>query len=144
MIKNYDINNNKIIKENNFFKNLSENLFANIIYLNGSDFKNDKIKDIRDLKSQLLKTSISNDKRFIIFDDVEMFNINSLNGLLRIFEEPNKNNYFILINNKKKALIDTIKSRCNEFHIILNQNKRNNIINQLMDYFNQQKVIGMT
>ena len=68
-----------------------------------------------------------------------MFNINSLNGLLRIFEEPNKNNYFILINNKKKALIDTIKSRCNEFHIILNQNKRNNIINQLMDYFNQQK-----
>ena len=53
--KNYDINNNKIIKENNFFKNLSETLFANIIYLNGSDFKNVKIDDIRDLKSQLLK-----------------------------------------------------------------------------------------
>ena len=70
-----------------------------------------------------------------------MFNINSLNALLKIIEEPNKNNYFILINNKKKALSDTIKSRCNEFHIILNQNKRNNIINQLMDYFNQQKVI---
>ena len=56
--KNYDINNNKIIKENNFFKNLLDNLFANIIYLNGSDFKNVKIDDIRDLKSQLLKLQL--------------------------------------------------------------------------------------
>ena len=118
--ENYDLDNNKIIKKNNFFINLSEDLFSNIIYLNGSDFKNIKIDDIRDLRSQLLKTSINNDKRFIILDDVEMFNINSLNGLLRIIEEPNKNNYFILINNKK-TLIDTIKSRCNEFQILLNQ-----------------------
>ncbi len=139
--ENYDLDNNKIIKKNNFFINLSEDLFSNIIYLNGSDFKNIKIDDIRDLRSQLLKTSINNDKRFIILDDVEMFNINSLNGLLRIIEEPNKNNYFILINNKKKTLIDTIKSRCNEFQILLNQKKRNNIINQLMNYFNQQKNI---
>ena len=37
---------------------------------------------------------------------------------LKIIEEPNKNNYFILINNKSKNLIDTIKSRCIEIKII--------------------------
>ena len=35
-----------------------------------------------------------NKPRFIIFDDVELFNNNSLNALLKIIEEPSKNNFF--------------------------------------------------
>ena len=31
-----------------------------------------------------------------------------LNALLKIIEEPSKNNYFILINNKSKPLIETL------------------------------------
>ena len=40
--------------------------------------------------------------RFIIFDDVELFNHNSLNALLKLIEEPTKKNYFLLINNKSR------------------------------------------
>ena len=39
-------------------------------------------------------------------DDVEVFNNNSLNALLKLIEEPNKNNYFLLINNETQPLIE--------------------------------------
>ena len=67
-----------------------------------------KVDDVRDLKSNILKRSISNKDRFIILDDIEIFNNNSLNALLKIIEEPISNNYFILINNKTKPLLETI------------------------------------
>ena len=35
--------------------------------------------------------------RFIVLDDIELFNVNSLNALLKIIEEPSKKNYFILL-----------------------------------------------
>ena len=63
--------------------------------------KSIKVDDIRNLKSKILQSSIIDKDRFIILDDVELFNINSLNALLKIIEEPNKKNYFILINNKQ-------------------------------------------
>ena len=32
--------------------------------------------------------------RFIIFDDAEQLNLTSVNALLKIIEEPTKNNFF--------------------------------------------------
>ena len=113
-------------------------LFSNIIYLKGSEFKNIKIEDIRILKSNLLKTTLNNDKRFIIFDDVENFNTNSLNALLKLIEEPGVNNYFILINNKTKPLLETIKSRSLEIKIILDDESRKKIISFLLKNFEQK------
>ena len=104
-----------------FLNQFIENLFPNILYLNGSDYRNVRIDDIRKIINHLNKSPIKKDKRFIILDDVETFNINSLNALLKIIEEPNKENYFILINNKTKPLIETIKSRCLEIKIFLKQ-----------------------
>ena len=65
-------------------------------------------------------------KRFIILDDVEMFNLNSMNALLKVIEEPSPDNYFILICNKSKPLLETIKSRCIEFYINLSSEKKKN------------------
>ena len=63
----------KTIMERNYFSTKSlfhnqflRNLHPNIFHLNGSDFKNVKIEDIRELKQKLLKTAMNNDKRFII------------------------------------------------------------------------------
>ena len=67
-------------------------------------------------------------------DDVELFSLNSLNALLKIIEEPFSNNYFILINNKTKPLVETIFSRCLEVKIILSDQKRKEIINSLIKY----------
>ena len=93
------------------------------------------------LRINYKKKPFYNNKRFIILDDVETFNANSINALLKIIEEPNENDYFLLINNKTRPLIDTLKSRCLEFKIILNYNQKNKITNFLMDIHNQDKII---
>lgn len=135
---NYNEKNNTILKKGFFSSQYKENLFPNINYLPGSAYKNVTIEDVRNLKNKLSKTPINNLKRFIILDDVETYNINSLNALLKIVEEPGENNYFILINNKTKTLISTIQSRCVEIKIMLNDDLRNKIISSLIKIFDQK------
>ena len=134
-VTNYNKDEFKISESSILLKQLKNNIFQNIIFLKGSDFKYIKVEDIRNLKSKIFQSSIINKERFIILDDVELFNINSLNALLKLIEEPSKKNYFILINNKTKPLIDTIKSRCLEFKVILDENKRIEIITKLVNSY---------
>ena len=138
--KNYDIKNFEI-RSSSFYKKILQNIYPDIIYLNGSDFKNVKIEDIRKLKNDLQKLPIYNDKRFIILDDVETFNLSCLNGLLKIIEEPGTNNYFIMINNKSQLLLDTIKSRSLEIKILLNNEQRNKIFSFLLENFEQRQLL---
>ena len=138
--QNYDEKNNLVIKENNIFKQINENLYPGIIYLDGSKLKNIKIDDVRNLRNDLLKTPFTK-KRFIILDDVELFNTNSLNALLKVIEEPRKNNYFILINNQTKPILATIKSRCLEIKLIMSDNKKKQITNTLLNYFNLEEIL---
>ncbi len=133
--KNYDFNKNNISKNSDIYKQQCNNIFSNIIYLYGSDYKSVKIEDLRNLKKKIFQSTILNKDRFIVFDDVELFNNNSLNALLKIIEEPSKNNYFILINNKSKPLLETIKSRSLEIKLTLNEKNRLNIINDLIKFF---------
>ena len=69
-------------------------------------------KNVRKLKSTLSKPPINGSFRFIILDDVEQLNQNSSNALLKIIEEPTAFNYFILIDNQEKNVMETISSRC--------------------------------
>ena len=62
--------------------------------------------------------------------------MNSLNSLLKIIEEPTKNNFFFLINNKYKPILQTIKSRALDIKIILKNNTRLSIIKDLVNSFN--------
>ena len=121
---NYDLKNKSINHQTQFYKQYLNDIFSNIIYLSGDNFRNVKIDDIRDLKSTILKTTISEKERFVILDDIELFNVNSLNALLKIIEEPLSNNYFVLINSKTKPLIETIYSRSLEVKILLNNAMR--------------------
>ena len=133
---NYEENNFEFKNQSHFYSLFLNNIFSNIIYINGSDYKNTKIEDIRILKKKIYQTSIIDKPRFTIFDDVELFNNSSLNALLKIIEEPSKNNHFVLINNKSKPLLDTIKSRCLNINIILNELKRKNILESLIKKLN--------
>lgn len=139
--ENYDEQKNELKSVSVFYKQFINNINGNIIYLSGSDFKNIKIEDIRNLKKKIFQTSTSEKSRFIILDDVELFNNSSLNALLKTIEEPTKNNFFILINNKSKPLMDTIKSRCLNIKIILNEKKRINIINSLINKYQLDLII---
>jgi len=132
-IDNYDKKTFSISKNSIILKQFQKNIFSNIIYINGADYKSVKIEDIRKFKKHILQSTISKKDRFIIFDDIELFNLNSLNALLKIIEEPSQKNYFFLINNKGKPLIETIKSRALEVKIILNEKQRLEIINKLVN-----------
>ena len=139
--ENYDFENN-IIQSNSIFNlRFINNTFQNIIHLSGSDFQAIKTDDIRNLKKNLNQSSLQGGNRFIILDDVDLFNLQSLNALLKIIEEPNNNNIFFLINNKSKPLIDTIRSRCLEIKIILSESKKKQIIYSLLKQFNQNMMI---
>ena len=84
--------------------------------------KNIDINQIRDLIVKLNKSSFNNKPRFVLIDNIEYLNINSINALLKILEEPNDNIIFILINNNKKVL-PTLLSRCINFKISLEKIK---------------------
>lgn len=139
--KNYNKKNLSYSLESNFYNQIRNNTFPNIVYLKGADFKSIKIDDIRNLKTQIYQTSILNKDRFIVFDDIELFNTNSLNALLKIIEEPCGRNFFILINNKSKPLLETIQSRSLEIKIILKESQRLDIINKLKLVFKLEDYI---
>ena len=84
--KNYNKEKYNLSDSSNFFKKFKEGVFQNILYLKGSDFKSLKIDDIRNLKSIIQQSSMIDKDRFIILDDIELFNTNSLNALLKVIE----------------------------------------------------------
>ena len=139
--ENYDEKNYEYSSESKFYNQFINNINSNLIYLSGSNFKNSQIEDVRLLKEKIFQTSIDSNPRFIILDEVELFNNNSLNALLKTIEEPTKNNYFLLINNKTKPLIETVKSRCLEIKIILDEEKRSGIIDSLIKKYKINLVI---
>ena len=79
------------------------------------------------------KSSFNNMARFILIDNIENLNKNSVNALLKIIEEPNQNVFFILINNNEKYIIPTLKSRCLTFKINFTFNQSMNISNQILN-----------
>ena len=138
--KNYDLKKNLINENSIYYSQYQENLFPNIINFKASNSKNITIEDVRNLKDILSKTPINFGKRFIIIDDVETLNANCLNGLLRIIEEPKKNDNFILINNKSQPILDTIKSRAIEIKIIMNKDQIEKVSSFLLNKFNQKVI----
>jgi DNA polymerase-3 subunit delta' len=139
--KNFNENTCEFDAKSTFYNQFINNIYPNIIYVSGLDFKNTKIDDLRNLKTKILKSTISDLPRFIIFDDVELFNINIMNSLLKLIEEPSRKNYFILINNKSKKLIETISSRCLDIKIIFNERKRLDIIELLINKLNINNLV---
>ncbi len=140
--ENYDQDKYTLLKKSSFYKQYFNDLFPDIIYLDGSILNNIKIEDIRNLKEKIFKTSINNKKRFVILDDVETFNTNSLNALLKVIEEPSNNNFFILINNKTKPILETIKSRCLEIKILISNETRLEVSSFLINYYNQKLILN--
>jgi len=117
-------------------------VFQNIIHVKNEGRESAKIDDIRKLKSLLSKSSLNNDPRFVILDDVEKLNINSSNAILKIIEEPSESNFFILIDNQENKLIETISSRCLKINIFINKSERKEITDYLMKEKNIENVLN--
>ena len=128
----YDAINFVINTENHSFKTVINGSNLNF-FLIDIDLKHKSINidQIRDLISQLNKSSLNNKPRFILIDNIEFLNINSINALLKVLEEPSSNIYFILINNNKKIL-PTLLSRCINFKFSLTNQESKLIASKLL------------
>ena len=129
----YDYKNNKISSENKSFKLIQNKSNPNFNLIDvAEDKKNIDINQIRELIINLNKSSFNRKNRFVLIDNIELLNINSINALLKILEEPNDNINFILIHNNKK-LLPTLKSRCLNFQVFLTKDQSIKIINQILN-----------
>ena len=129
----YDLNKFQIDTKNHYFKTALNNSNPNLILIDiNTEKKFIDINQVRELISDLNKSSFNNKPRFILIDNIEFLNINSVNALLKILEEPSLNAYFILINNNKN-IPSTLKSRCINFKISLTNHEIMNISNKLLD-----------
>ena len=129
----YNINEFKIYSKNRSLKLITNGTNPNFQLLDVSiDKKQINIDQIRNLLLNIKKSSFNDKPRFILIDNIEYLNKNSVNALLKDLEEPNENIYFILINNQRK-LISTLKSRCLNFNISLSNETSLRVINQLLD-----------
>ena len=139
----YDSENFRINSDNRSFKLVTNKSNPNFISIDvDEDKKSIDINQIRNLILNLNKSSFNSKPRFVLIDNIELLNINSVNALLKILEEPNDNIYFILINNNKKIL-PTLKSRCLNYKIHLTSNQSFDITNKIlgenfMDLINDQ------
>ena len=129
----YDLNNLKIIPDNKSFKLVQNKSNPNFILVDiVEEKKNIDISQIRNLILTLNKSSFNTKPRFVLIDNIELLNINAVNALLKILEEPNDNINFILINNNKRIL-PTLKSRCLNFKIRLTSKQSIEIANKILD-----------
>ena len=116
----YNKSDNAINKENRSYKLIINKTHPNFYHIDLMDEKkNIEISQIRQMFNYANKSSFNNKPRFVFIDNIEYLNLNSINALLKIIEEPNENLFFILIHDSKKNIKDTLKSRCISFKINL-------------------------
>ena len=128
----YDSENFRINSDNRSFKLVTNKSNPNFISIDvDEDKKSIDINQIRNLILTLNKSSFNLKPRFVLIDNIELLNINSVNALLKILEEPNNNIYFILINNNKKIL-PTLKSRCLNYNIHLKSEESFDISSKIL------------
>ncbi len=146
----YDSDNFTINPENKSFKLLQNNSHPNFYLIDLlTEKKNIDVAQIREMITYTNMSTFNNQARFILIDNIEYLNKNSVNALLKIIEEPNDNVFFILINNNEKNILPTLKSRCLIFKInftfeesmnicnnILNENILDNTNYDLINYYN--------
>ena len=133
----YNLKSNEYNQNNNLSKMISANSHPNIFKIKKK--KDKKIIDIDQIREMIQftnQTSFNNDRKFIIIEDINLLGINSANALLKSIEEPNNKTYYILINNSEFKILETIRSRCLEFKLSLNNLEAIEIVNY---YFNSDK-----
>ena len=125
----------KIINDTNkSFKLVSNNSHPNFYLINLKDEKKYiEIEQVRKMINYTNMSSFNDGYKIILIDNVENLNLNSVNALLKIIEEPNNKVLFFLIHDIQKKIFDTFKSRCIQFKLSLPNNFKEKIINSLTD-----------
>ena len=138
----YSINDLIINKENLSYKLLHKSTHPNFFLIENNNFEKDvKILQVRSLLKFLSKTTYSKDLKIVMIDNIENFNLNSANALLKSLEEPRDNTFFFIIHNNRRQILSTIKSRCIEFKIFFSESNKKNIFKKIKTNKVYKKVI---
>jgi DNA polymerase-3 subunit delta' len=130
----YNLENSSINKNNRSYKLLQNNSHPNFYLIDLlTEKKSIDVDQVRKMINYTNKSTFNNMARFILIDNVENLNKNSVNALLKIIEEPNENVFFILINNNEKNMLPTLKSRCLNFKISLTFDESLSISNSILE-----------
>ena len=73
------------------------------------------IENIRDIKENVVLSPSMGKNKVYIIDEVHMLTLEASNALLKLLEEPPTHAYFILCTTNPEKVIETIKSRCQQF-----------------------------
>jgi DNA polymerase-3 subunit delta' len=130
----YDLSNLEINNLNKSYKLILNNTHPNFHLVDiMKDKKIIEISQIRQMINYSTKSTFNNNERIILIDNVENLNLNSLNSLLKIVEEPNENTLFILIFDSNKNILNTLKSRCLKFNLYLSFSQSVEITNKILN-----------
>ena len=97
-----------------------------------SDKKIIEISQIRQMINYANKTAFNSSERIVLIDNAENLNLNSLNALLKIVEEPNENIIFIIIFDNSRKILNTLKSRCLKFNLFLTFDQSIDTVNTII------------
>ena len=129
----YNLTENCINSLNRSFILVNNNTHPNFFLIDVlKEKKNIDINQIRKLIDYMNKSNFNDLPRIILIDNIELLNLNSINALLKVLEEPGNNIHFILINNDKR-IIPTLKSRCLNFKIDLSFKESLEITNKILN-----------
>ncbi len=130
----YDFDNNLISLNNRSYNLILNNSHPNFFLISAENEKsNINISKIRGMINFTNKSSFNNDCKIILIDSIDCLNINSINALLKIIEEPNNNIFFFLIHHSGTKIFETLKSRCIKFNLCLNNDDKLKVINKISD-----------
>jgi len=127
--KRYDFKNNTILSNNISYNLIKNGTHPNFFLIsNNSEKSNSQISKVREMINYTNKSSFNDQYKIVLIDNIEYLNLNSINALLKIIEEPNDKVLFLLIQDSKKKIINTLTSRCIKFNFFLNNEAKNEII----------------
>ena len=133
-VNSYDFQKKIINSNNRSFNLVSTNIHPNFYMINLKDEKKSiEISQIREMINFTNMSSFDNGYKIVLIDNVEDLNLNSVNALLKIIEEPNDKVIFFLIHDIQKIIFDTLKSRCIQFKLNLSEHDKSKIINSLTE-----------
>ncbi len=128
----YDFDKATINENNKSYKLIKNGTSPNFMLVDVSeDKKFIDIFQIRKIISELKKSSFNTKPRFVLIDNIELLNNNSVNALLKVLEDQIFNTFFILINNNKKVL-QTLLSRCLNYKISLSNQESIIILEKML------------
>ena len=98
------------------------------------DSKSIKIESIRSIREDAYIISNEGGYKFYIITNGELLTVQAQNAFIKILEEPPKNVVFIICTEYLSALISTIRSRCQTFKCLEDENLNDDVENLAKDF----------